>query len=330
MLRRLEELDRLDARARVSDEVLWPEDLAPGTGQREWVPPGPTSTGHTWPPSGRRSSWWSRHGSTSTAVLAVMALVFLIVPRIPGWVEAVYYGDPEPVSPRLAAPVARPDGRLLPAVEVGAAPAPSTYAFLQTQPSGSDPVTFDPCEAIHYVIRDVPEVQGASPADLERRTEVVHRAVARISAASGLAFVYDGPTTEAPSDERPLTSPLYASTFAPVLVAWSDPEETPRLEDLTVGVGGGRSLPVSGGRLELVTGMVRLDTPDLGAELDTRHGREYAEAVVVHELAHVLGAGHAEDDRELMGETTGPTELGEGDRYVLSRLGQGPCLAYGQ
>ncbi len=212
------------------------------------------------------------------------------LPHVSGWVDYLVHGDPRfriATGPTQLPPA--PDGRVRPAVPVPDAPSPSHYSFLGTLPNG-DPVTFDPCRPIHYVVRDAP---GAGAAG----RDAVTQAVAELSLATGLAFVDDG-----------------------------DPTETPELEGDTVGVGGGISLGPTGGHRTYVTGMVRLDTPALTRDIGTRQGAANARAVILHELAHVLGAGHSEDSGEIMAAETGVTTLGEGDRYALAVLGHGQCV----
>ena len=60
-----------------------------------------------------------------------------------------------------------------------------------------------------------------------------------VSAASGLQFVYDGTTAEAPSKTRETYQPdRYGKQWAPVLIAWSTPEESPDLAGKVAGTGG--------------------------------------------------------------------------------------------
>jgi hypothetical protein len=50
------------------------------------------------------------------------------------------------------------------------------------------------------------------------------------------------------------------------------------------------------------------------------------EAIVLHEVAHVIGLGHVSEPMELMyADNTGQVELGPGDREGLARLGSLPC-----
>lgn len=55
-------------------------------------------------------------------------------------------------------------------------------------------------------------------------------AIAEVSAASVLQFVHDGATAEGPTDQRNLYQPeRYGKRWAPVLITWSTPAETPGL-----------------------------------------------------------------------------------------------------
>jgi hypothetical protein len=47
----------------------------------------------------------------------------------------------------------------------------------------------------------------------------------------------------------------------------------------------------------------------------------------MHELGHVVGLGHVQDDRQLMSEHGhGVYAFAAGDRSGLKRLGEGPCV----
>ena len=74
-----------------------------------------------------------------------------------------------------------------------------------------------------------------------------------------------------------------------------------------------------------VTGRVQLDAPQLAPDLGFL-GRGSVRAVVMHELAHVVGADHSEDQSQLMAaEHRGQRDWEDGYRYALAVLGQGPC-----
>jgi hypothetical protein len=146
------------------------------------------------------------------------------------------------------------------------------HEFVQTQQDGITPVGYDPCRPVAYVTRP----GGPSAGD-----QMVAEAIAMVSAATGLQFVDEGRTDEPPSDEREAYQPeRYGERWAPVLIAWSDAEESPRLgqslPDMPLadvaGYAGSRSAglsmtdPTTGvttttGQV-FVTGSVVLDGPD--------------------------------------------------------------------
>ena len=210
--------------------------------------------------------------------------------------------------------------RLLPTV---AAPVGTGgYRFLATMPSGL-PVTYDPCRPIHYVIRDHETPRGGD--------QIVRTAMSRLSALTGLTFVDDGLTTEAPQNDRPSYQPSrYGKTWAPVLIAWTDPQETPDFAGGTVGQGGSQiqSVVLHDGTEErrYVTGTVALDAPQLAQVMDAGHA-DLAAAVIAHELGHLVGLAHVSDPTQLMYPESRLKVMsyGQGDLRGLARLGSGTC-----
>jgi hypothetical protein len=295
---------------------------------------GPPVDGPRLPSSpGRAPEFAPRRTRGLLALVLVAALVLAaLVTGLPGRVVDAAYalgGDPgaslASAAPRTAgaAPAVRapvPGGRLAPAVPLPAAPPAEEWTFMRTQGGPLSPVAFDPCRAIHYVVRTHPAV-GTDGLDL------VREAVAEVSAATGLVFAYDGTTDEAPAESRPASLPSrYASRYAPVLIAFSDPDESPRLAGDTAGFGGPVAVRDATGRLVYVSGNVVLDSPALSRHLGFLRRSAHARAIVMHELGHVVGATHPEDGSQLMAaENTGQTDWGDGDRYALALLGRGPC-----
>ena len=196
------------------------------------------------------------------------------------------------------------------------------HAFAAMQPDGSGPVAWSPCRPIHYVVRP-----DGAPAN---GNQLIATAVARISAATGLVFVDDGATEEAPSSERAAYEPdLYGKRWAPVLVAWSTPEETPVLTGDTIGIGG--SAPVTRmGRSVYVTGSVTLDGPGIAELLATPNGVNNAYGVITHEFGHVVGLDHVDDPSQLMNPRASGavTTLQQGDLAGLAELGAGACAPH--
>lgn len=221
--------------------------------------------------------------------------------------------DGRPVRVPEPAPA---EGRLLPAVPVTTV---GTYAFLHTAADGS-PIGYDPCRPVRYVVRPDGMPEGGQ--------ELLDEAAAIVGEAAGLVLEYAGTTDETPAVERVLIQPeRYGDAWAPVLVAWADESTMPELAGGVVGVGGSAAVPGAHGQGEwLAGGRVVLDVPDLAAMLGSAGGRERARAMVVHELAHVLGLDHVDDAGELMYPVNAARiDLGPGDRAGLALVGQVAC-----
>lgn len=198
----------------------------------------------------------------------------------------------------------------------------SSYAFIRTQ-SGGDPVTYDPCRPIHYVVRSAQAPPGGAA--------LVKEAIDRVSRATGLRFVADGGTTELPSRNRAAFQPSrYGDRWAPVLIAWRTAKQYPPLDGDTVGEGGSVAIGVEGKPTVFVSGQVVLDAPDLKAMMRNAGGRDEALGVLLHELGHVVGLDHVKDRSQLMYRSTvrGVTDFGDGDLTGLAALGRGPCAPW--
>lgn len=157
-----------------------------------------------------------------------------------------------------------------------------------------------------------------------------------LSRITGLQFVNDGETLEAPSEQRPIYQPdSYGDRWAPVLLAWSNSEESPRLSREQSGerftealgyAGSGAVLPSSRDRYVYVTGQVVLNTQAL-AEASAVEGPALTPSVIAHELAHLVGLDHVNDPTQLMYPESSyqrPT-YADGDLTGLAALGRGTC-----
>ncbi|MHA7290425.1 peptidase [Arthrobacter sp. MDT3-24] len=197
----------------------------------------------------------------------------------------------------------------------------STAYVLQESPDLAQRlVAYDPCRPLHYVVR-----QDFAPPGTDR---LIRESVAAVSAATGLQFVYDGHTDEAPSSDRAAYQPdRYGKKWAPILIAWSTPDEAPDLAGNVAGTGGSTSLQIQGEPYVYVTGQVQLDAPDLTETLALPNGPALVRALIMHELAHVAGLDHVKDPTQLMyEENSGQLDFGAGDRAGLALLGAGPCV----
>jgi hypothetical protein len=205
---------------------------------------------------------------------------------------------------------------------IESAQAHGPHAFSEVQADGATPVAYDPCRPIHYVVRTLGEPPGGEA--------LIATAVERVSAATGLRFVDDGTTVEAPDPHRSAYQPdRYGKRWAPVLVTWSDDRETPQLAGDVAGLGGSASVTRDGERV-YVTGAVTLDASEITRLLTTPNGTAVALGVVSHEFGHLVGLDHVDDPTQLMYPSTNVavTTFASGDLEGLRDLGEGRCAPH--
>ncbi len=178
------------------------------------------------------------------------------------------------------------------------------------------PVRWDPCSPIELVVSP----EGAYPgfrADLEE-------AAAEVGELAGLEVRVAAEVDERPHGARPLYQPdRYGSRWAPVLVAFAEPHEN---ELPLLDVDHAVAAPVAVGRAgdrTYVSGQVVLN-----AELAQERARDEGWPVTLrHELGHLLGLAHVDDEASLMYPHPQPdaTSWSDGDRRGLQALGAGGC-----
>ena len=271
-------------------------------------------------PGGWRRSRGGARAAASLAGVGGLVLVAGVVGSRVDWDPASWFGPHtyiEVEGEAVAIPEPEPAaGRVLPAVAVTTQ---GEHAFLHTDPMGN-PVGYDPCRQVRYVIRDEGMPQSGQA--------LIDEAIGVVSRASGLSFEYAGTTDEAPAVDRALIQEdRYGDGWAPLLIAWSDESQLPELEGEVAGMGGSAAVPGASGTGQwLVAGRVVLDTKDIAEMLTRPNGFAQARAILVHELGHVLGLDHVTDPGELMHPISSyGIDLGPGDLQGLALLGRSVC-----
>ena len=251
------------------------------------------------------------------AIAAVIAAMWLGVTMsdLRHWGQPRNVLDVEGEQIRIPAPEG-PTERRLPRVPVTTS---GSHAFMFDE--GSEPIRYDPCRRLEWVLN-----REGMPAGAE---VLVHEAVASVQEATGLEFSYQGTTTEPASFDREVIQERYGDGFAPIIVGFATESENPELSGSVTGIGGSSAVYGAYGEEQyLRAGIVVLDSEDLNSLLFSIGGADLVRAVIEHELAHVVGLAHVQDAGELMNESnTRLTEWGPGDRQGLAILGAGPCEA---
>ncbi len=257
----------------------------------------------------------------AVVVVGLLGFVWTATSRGITWDDVTQLASPRNgvivAEQRYVVPAAQGDGsRLLPAVTVAEG---GSYAMWYVGTDG-EPIRYDPCETVAWVYNPQGEPEGGA--------DLVAAAVQRVSDATGLLFVYEGETDEVLGESRDAIQERYGvDRYAPVAIGWSDAGTLPALEGTVVGVGGSSVVPAARGDQEyLAAGSVVIDTADAQDLLDAFDGEAVLRAVVMHELAHVVGLAHVDDDAELMSPANRwKTEWGAGDRRGLALAGDGVC-----
>ena len=120
---------------------------------------------------------------------------------------------------------------------------------------------------------------------------MIAQAVAAVSAATGLRFVLDGPTTEAPSNDRePYQRARYGDRWAPVLIAWATADEVPDFGVDIAGEAGPHGVRRRNGQRTYLTGAVYLDAAKAAAW--QRHGNAGITRIVVEQSSATSSGWH--------------------------------------
>ena len=153
------------------------------------------------------------------------------------------------------------------------------------------PTRWNPCQPIHWVVNLDSAPPGALPSVLG--------AIARVSKATGIDFVFDGQTHTSPTIQ--VTSQMRTpwGTWRPLLIAWGPRDLILRFTDpnhmLAVGVPRPGFGPTAH---EYVSGVVIVNASQPIA--DGFGTRWSLGPVLMHELGHVMGLAHVPSGHEIM------------------------------
>ena len=194
-------------------------------------------------------------------------------------------------------------------------PGQGTFKFLLTQRGSKEPVGYDPCRPIEYAVNP-----AGAPADWG---QLIDTGIADTERASGLRFKYVGTTDDRPFN--PSRGGLVGDVRSPAVIGFADAGEIPDLAGEVAGVGGSEAAVTPRGDLYYVTGSVALDR-DVFDHASTGEDRARLQAIVDHELGHLVGLNHVDSATELMSPVNvGQTTYGPGDLEGLARLGAITC-----
>ncbi|HUR17375.1 MAG TPA: matrixin family metalloprotease [Acidimicrobiales bacterium] len=210
-------------------------------------------------------------------------------------------GAPAPIVPAPAAAPAPVPAAASAAIAPGGGDG-GAFGFLF--PNGANPGRWNPCVAVHYSV-NASKAPAGGEADLQE-------AIRRLGGATGINFVYDGPTAAVPNN---------GDSSAATVIAWAAPGESNMLTGSAAGIGGASGIQ-TGGYIRLTKGFVVIDStravaPGFG-------GGVTQGALLMHELGHMVGLNHSADQAQIMYPTVTertPSDWGAGDRNGLTQVG---------
>jgi len=254
------------------------------------------------------------HGATVAAVPLPAPSRIAFAPPATSIPAPTVTSAPQPA--RSPTPVASATTSTLPAPAASLA-----FAFRLVNRDGT-PVRWNPCAPIHYVTN----LADAPPGAAQDLATALHM----VTAATGIVFVDDGPTTERPTLDRPVDEPeRYPGGHAPVLISWTTRSETDVFGAETGTAYGTTNVswldPPGSPDADpaYVSGELTIDprttaglAPGFGA------GPSIGE-LLLHELGHLMGLAHVADPSQIMYPTLLPVaaRYGAGDLAGLARLG---------
>ena len=186
---------------------------------------------------------------------------------------------------------------------------------------------------IHYA------VNVAAAGDPSGATRDVQAAISRVASATGLTFVYDGATSVVPTKAWLDDGNRAGDGSAQLVIAWASAGSGSGQSDLfgsdADGEGGwwesGTSADGTHWVWQIKRGFVVIDAAGVRGYAPGFGNGETRGDLLMHELGHAVGLGHAADQHEVMFPiitSSSTATWGAGDLAGLARVGQGAgCIS---
>ncbi|MFK7919849.1 MAG: hypothetical protein AB8G14_17370 [Ilumatobacter sp.] len=192
---------------------------------------------------------------------------------------------------------------------------------------------WDNCRPIRYAL-------NIDLAENDEQVDILIKSIEEVEAGTGIDFQFAGVTSAGMNIDDPILLPEdggfpfqylppddNGSGLVDLVIGFSNAADTPGLSRGVIGVGGSlRTGTDSNGRADQVRGFAVIDVTDLyqGAP-DSAASLRNIQATTTHELGHMMGLGHVDDDLNFVNRF-GPGLAGDFSQEVLREQLMYPAL----
>jgi hypothetical protein len=251
--------------------------------------------------------------------LSAVAVAALAVPFLSGSTSATSAASSWGKAPKnVTVTWTDPD-----AVTAGTTTTTSTALYKFSSIVSGKPVRWNPCQAIHWKFRTTGAPTGSGA--------VVKDTIAKVAAATGIRFVYDGTTTATPTSAW---LPKTSSGIRPVLIGWTDASHSDLLRNQPAAVLGVTRTAYFG-ILQGTTTLAATKAAVIALDRTNRlplTGAVSWKTTMLHELGHAMGLDHVGNNNQLMYPVLQRDLYGlqSGDKAGLYKLGRASgCIDLG-